>query len=321
MLAVTVEPFFRVGLSRPRLIPIGRGRLSSLTVAMDYRGDVLVAWQQDGVVRSVLVHASGPADPVRRLGPAAADPQLRALATDAGGGVVAWSTAAGARATRVYLARAGPEAPELLAAYADAGGLGHAPGALGLVRLSTENALVAWTAATGGRYVVRAAAVGAAGRRAGRVVSARASSAVLAGLAPGPAGEAIALWRTTPGGSARGGELWADRLALSRSSRVWARPPEPVAAGAPAGTASVAVDPADDRAVAAWLRPGPRPRIEYSTRAGASGYRPLPLSAGLAPPRAPTHWLRIAGGAGAAVLALALVGLAVARRRRRRPAR
>jgi hypothetical protein len=79
----------------------------------------------------------------------------------------------------------------------------------------------------------------------------------------------------------------------------------------------VAVDPANDHAVAAWLAGGAaRGRIEYASAPGASGYRPHPRSAVL--PRTPggTHWLRIMLAALAAAVCLAAGASLVLRRRR-----
>ena len=138
-------------------------------------------------------------------------------------------------------------------------------------------------------------------------------------LAPGPAGEAIALWRASHGSAfdATHAELWAARTFIARHDRPGSAPPELLAATGPKLAASVAVDPANDHAVAAWLAGrGARGGIEYASAPGASGYRPHPPSATLPRTHGGTHWLRITLAALAAAVCLA-AGAALALRRHR----
>jgi hypothetical protein len=74
---------------------------------------------------------------------------------------------------------------------------------------------------------------------------------------------------------------------------------------------SVAVDPAGDRAVVAWLTPGSASRVEYAMSLGAVGDRPAAAaSAGW------VRWLGIALAAAAVLAAVAFRRLAPRRRGR-----
>ena len=80
---------------------------------------------------------------------------------------------------------------------------------------------------------------------------------------------------------------------------------------------AIAIDPASDQAVVAWLAPGARPRIDYAVSLGPAAVRPPSQAAGGSLGWAP--WLSIALAA-AGVLA-AFVFLALTPWRRRRPRR
>ena len=327
-IAVRVERHLRSDFGQPRLIPIRAGRVTALTAAMDYRSDVLLAWQQDGSIYACMVRASGRPDAVQHIGPSAPYPQLGAVVSDNGHGMIAWSSTELPRRstarTRTYLSLSAAPirfgAPRLLASFADPQRLGRSPGSLALVRLSTENVLLAWTVAEHGHYLIRAApAVFAASKP--RVVSDPHSQAILSDLAPGPAGEAIALWRTAPrlaGGALdmRRAELWTARASIRPHAHVELRNTEMIAAAGPNLAPAIAVDPANDQAVAAWLSLGAQRRIEYAVGPGAADYRRHARVAAAGRPAAGLHWLRIT--LAAVVFAAGLAALALASRHRRR---
>ena len=314
-ISVRVQRYFRHRFGPARSIPIAAGRVTALTATMDYRSDVLLAWQQNGSIYAHMLRAYARADPTQRLGPSGPNPQLQALVSDNFHGIVAWSSTDARARTRLHLdlSAAGVRfgAPRLLASYPDPARAGDRPGSLALVRLSSENVLLAWTAAEGGRYVVRAAPAVLAATRPTTLLSDPARDAVLADVAPGPEREAVALWSSPAGATAAGAqstELWAARTIIARGDRLLSGQRERIAAAVANGAASVAVDPRSDRAVAAWRPPGAGSRIAYAVGPGAAGYSP---AAGASS----THWLRITLAALAAVAAL---GLAVAVRWRRR---
>jgi hypothetical protein len=328
-IAVRVERYSQPDFGQPRSVPIRAGRVTALTATMDYRADVLLAWQQNGAIYARMLRSSGRNDPTQRIGPSGPYPQIQAVVSDNDHGMIAWSSTeiperTTAR-TRIYLdlSDAGVRFghPRQLASFADPQHVGRMPGSLALERLSTENVMLAWTVAEHGRYVIRAApAVFAASRPTTRLSDPH-SQAILADLAPGSAGEAIALWSTAPlaaGGTLDMGraELWAARTSIRPHAHVVLQRPEVIAAGGPNVAATVAVDPANDHAVAAWLTVTAPERIEYAVGVGAAGYRPRPRTATAGTHGAGTHWLRIT--LAAAGLAAAAILLAAARWRRRR---
>jgi hypothetical protein len=292
---------------------------------MDYRSDVLIAWQQNGGIYAHMLRASGRKDPTQRIGPSNPYPQLQAVVSDNNHGMVAWSdTRLGSLpATRVYLnpsaigVRFG--APQLVTAFSDPQQLGRSPGSLEIVRLSSENVLLAWTAAEHGRYVVRAAPALFAASGPSVRLSGTQSGAVLAGLAPGPDREAVALWRGAGGPSGLGkdpgrSELWTARAFIGRHDRPEAEAPESVPAGTVVAAPALAVDPATDHAVAAWLAPGPSNRVEYAVSRDGGGYRGGPPAASVSPATHQTDWLTVTLAAGG-VVAAALIGIGLLRRR------
>ncbi len=325
-IAVRVERHFSSSFSPARLIPIGPGRVTSLVATMDFRSDVLVAWQQDGAIYAHMLRASGRADPTQRVGPSEPYPQLQALVSDNDHGMVAWATSrahgTGAASTRIYVDLSAAEVrfgvPRLVDSFGDPQWIGTRAGSLRLVRLSTENVMLAWTDFERGHYVVRASAAVHAGERPSTLLSDPARQTVLEDLATGPAAEALALWSCTPAGARAGGartQLWTRRAYLTDHDNVAARPAEPIASPGAGSEASVAVDPANDRALAAWLTPAPG-RIQYVVSRGAAGYRPHPFPGEVLGRSSGVHWLRITL---AAVLALLLgAGALVLRRRARR---
>jgi len=330
-IAVSVERYYDGDLQQRGIVPIHAGPVTALTAAMDYRSDVLVAWQQDGAIYARMLRASGREDPTQRVGPSAPHPQLRAVVSDNDHGMIAWSSTElggnSAPRTHVYLdlSAAGVRfgRPLRLASFADPLRVGESPGSLQLQRLSTENVMLAWTVAEGGSYTVHAAPAVFAASRATRLSEAG-SSAVLDDLAPGPAGEAIAVWSTAP--ATAGGtldtsrtELWAARTSIRPHAHVVLRTPERIAPAGPIFAPAVAVDPASDQAVATWLVASSPERVEYAVSAGLAGYRPRPTIALVGPPAARTHWLPITlAAAGLVVAATAIVAVARSRRRRRR---
>jgi hypothetical protein len=324
-IAVRLQRYFSPTFARARLIPVHAGPVTALTATMDYRADVLVAWQQDGAIYAHMLRASGRPDPTQRVGASAPNPQLRALVSDNDHGMIAWASTEASEpsqpSTRVYidLSAAGVRfrAPQPLASFADPQRVCLHAGCLGLVRLSTENVMMAWTDAEHGHYVIRGApAVFAATRPTTRISDPR-GQAVLADLAAGPAGEAVALWQSAPPpGDAfdpRQTELWAARAHLVPHDRLAYEAPEMVAAAGPNLAPNIAVDPANDRAVAAWLTTRANGSIEYAVGFGAGGYHPR--ASAVPQPGGGTHWLRIMLAAGAAAAAVALLGLAAWRRR------
>ena len=324
-IAVLLERFFQSRFGRPRSIAIGAGAVTALTAAMDYRSDVLVAWQQDRSIYACMLWISGRTGPCQRVGPSAARPQIDAVVSDNEHGMIAWSstdvTSTSTPTTRTYLSLSAAgvrfRAPRTLASFADPERLGRHPGSIALERLSTENVILAWTVLEGGHYLIRTAPAVFAGSRPSRILSERRSQAVLDGLATGPAGEAVALWRTAPrlpGGALNmhRAEVWAARASIASRAGIALSDTQMIAAAGQNVAPAIAVDPANDRAVAAWLVLGAGGRIEYAVGAGSSAYRPRPKAAAAGLPPAGPHRLRIAlAAAVAAVMTACLVAVAL----------
>jgi hypothetical protein len=266
--------------ARPITVSAGAsGRVTALTVALDYRSDALVVWRQGETIYARDLPASGRTRaPIQRLGPAIGpSSRIAALLSDDNRGIVAWS-AQRDKQTSVYLdlsatgVRFG--APRLLERFVDPAGLGPPEGSSPrLVRLSSESVMLAWTGSGGSEWSVRTAAIDLNGLGAVSTISPEGHDGVLAALAPGPDGEALALW-TEPQRAADGSkeldrqEIFAARGIDAYPARTIFGEPEEVAAPGPNSGATVALDPDGGRAVAAWRGAGGE--IDYSIRTPAS---------------------------------------------------
>ena len=180
--------------------PVSRaaaGAIASLTVALDYRSDALVAWSQRGAIYARELPASGRAHPIQRLGAAGTDMRIAAVISDDNRAIVAWAEQRASQ-TSIYLdrstARVRFHRAVLLEHFADPDGL-RSPGASpSLIRLSSESVMLAWSGSRAGHWVVRTAPIDLNGMRAVQTMPTQGADALLAGLAPGPADDAFALW-------------------------------------------------------------------------------------------------------------------------------
>jgi hypothetical protein len=244
----------------------------ALALALDYRTDAMTVWAQRGVLYAHDLPASGASSPTQRLAHAGASVRISALLSDDNRGTVAWAED-NAGETSVYLDRSAAGvrfgAPRLLERFRDPDGLSSPPGSPTLVRLSTESVMLAWAGAAHGRWVVRTAAIDATEVGNANTIPTPGADALLAAFAPGPDGEALALWtepQQTGGGapdlsrqaifSSRGIDVSAGRTRFGA--------PEQVAPPGPNNDATVALDPATDAAVAAWRGEGGR--VRYAIR-------------------------------------------------------
>ena len=214
----------------------------ALTVALDYRSDALLVWQQGGALYARALPASGPAHATERLAAVAGRVHVSALLSDDTRAIIAWSEQDAGR-TRVYLERSAAQ--------------------------------LAWAGASGGHWVVRTAALDLRGEGAGATISSSGGGdALLAGLVPAPDGGALALW-TEPQPPAVGSPaptrqaLLAARGIDSRPDTTRFGPPETVAPPGPWRDPAAAFDPASDRAVAVWKGAGGRLLYAIRNAAGA----------------------------------------------------
>ncbi len=281
---VRVERYFSNVLA-PRASAVtstGAGATASsttaTTLALDYRSDALALWVAAGTLYARYLPARGAPRTPQSLARVGAHVRISALLSDAGRATVAWADDRAGR-TSVYLNRsvagvrfAAP--PRLLERVRDPDGLPSPPGSPSLVRLSTEGALLAWAGAANGRWAIRTAMVGASGAGDATTTAAPGGDALLAALAPGPNGEALALW-SEPQPDADGRPdthseaIVSARITALASGRTRVDAPEQVAPPGPNGDATVALDPSDDRAVAAWRGAGGA--VRYAVRGALSG--------------------------------------------------
>jgi hypothetical protein len=259
---------FRWRAGAPRLgrpLRIARGRRLGAGLAINARGDVAVVWdratrtQGRRDVFGQILTASGKLRPRRRLGAASADPHYRIALTDDRRVVAAWVaqnvSECVAHAGEIAVAQAGKggrfgRARRLTTlAVTGCGRYASEPG-VQFARAPDGRVLIAWSGNEGGRWVVRAGELGAAGVENVAVVSDRATDCVLADLALGPRGEAVVLLADGIGGADPTGPprlLAATRAAAPGSFTA----PELVADQAGLGS-SVAFDPATGRATVAY---------------------------------------------------------------------
>jgi hypothetical protein len=246
--------------------------VEALTIALDYRTDALAVWREGAAIYARDLPASGQPHATERLASARSVPRITALLSDDNRAIVAWAEE-GDGETSVYLETSAPGvrfgAPTLLERFRDPDGLPSPSGSPHLVRLSSESVMLAWAGAQGGHWVVRTAAVDVSGVHAINTISPPGSDALLADLAPGPDGEAIAMW-TEPQRS-QSGLLDLDRQAIDAARGFNVYPgatffgrPEQVAAPAENSNVSVTFDPDSDRALALWQGEGGT--IQYAIR-------------------------------------------------------
>ncbi len=259
-LVVAVERHYARVLGRAILA--GGAGVRALTVALDFRSDVLVAWAQGDSIYAREIPASGVRGPLQRLGPAGSDARIASLISDDGRGIVMWSEQRGA-VTELYLdhSAAGPRfgPPTLVESAQDPAGTPRPSDPPRLVRLLSEGVVAAWTGVLAGRWVVRTAPIDQNGlRTVGTIAAPGGGEAVLRALAAGPRGEAIMLLSEEPaaGAGPAGQVLLGARGADVAPGRSVFEAPRQIAPAGPLAAATVAVDPGSDRAVAAWESPG-----------------------------------------------------------------
>jgi hypothetical protein len=254
----------------------GGGAVRALTLALDYRSEALAVWAQRGELYARLLPSAGGARLIQPLAPVSAAPTIAAVLSDDGHAIVSWSEREGMH-TSVYLDRSAAgvrfgAAPELLERFTTPHGQPAPACSPSLVRLSSEGVVLAWAGSAGERWVVRVAAVDLSGTPSIETIDAGALDARLAALAAGPDDDALVLWtEPQPGARGAGGapdtapqSIFAARGSEAAPAGIAFDEAEPVAPPAAVADASVAFDPDNDLAVAAWRGEGGA--IEYSIR-------------------------------------------------------
>jgi hypothetical protein len=247
--------------------------MHALTLAMDFRSEVLAVWQQGAALYARLVPNRGAPRSIQRLASVGSHVQIAAVLSDDERAIVAWSEQRGEE-TSVYIDRSAPGvrfvSPQLLGRFSDPDGLPAPAASPALVRLSSESVMLAWAGAAAGRWVVHTAPIDLNGVGDAGTIGAPGTDALLAHLAAGPEGDAIVLW-TEPSPTAAGPPdmarqaLFAARGFDDSGAHGMFGAPEQVAPPAPVSDATVAIDPDSDRAIAVWR--GEADAVEYSLRA------------------------------------------------------
>ncbi len=251
----------------------GTTPIHALTLAMDFRSEMLAVWVQGATIYARLIPNKGAARRIQRLATVGAHPQVTAVLSDDERAIVAWSEQRG-NETTVYADRSATgvrfRAPELLERFRDPDDTLAPSASPSLVRLSSESVMLAWAGALDGHWVVRAAPVDLNGIGDASTIAAPGTDALLARLAAGPAGDAIVLWTEPlptaagPPDMARQAIFAARGFDNSQASSQFGAP-EQLAPPAAISDPTVAIDPDSDRAVAIWR--GEADAIEYSIRA------------------------------------------------------
>jgi hypothetical protein len=248
----------------PAQVSTGAGAsIGALTVALDYRSDALAVWTQEGSIYARELPASGAPHPVQRLGAVGLGPasgaQIAAVLSDDDRAIVAWADRHAGQ-TSVYVARSQPgvrfDGPQLLERFSDPPDLPAYEDSPRIVRLSFESVMMAWTGAEAGHWVIRTAAIDLDGVHTPSTISPPGRDALLAALAAGPDGEALALWtepQQTPAGLDLGRQaIFAARGFDAYPARTIFAAGEQVAPPGPNSDATVALDPNSDRAISVW---------------------------------------------------------------------
>jgi hypothetical protein len=267
------------GSIRPslRLDNVAVGNISA--VAVNARGDVLVAWQANGGVFARIRTAGGTLYATERLGnPGEPVRAISGVLTSNRGAAVAWEAQDVDEGT--------PESAATIDAAAKAAGASHhfhsaqrlgsvptlATGqyvserAVKLVRSVDGRITAAWTDFDNDRFIVRTATLGATQFRTGTTVSDPAVDSVLADLDAGPSSELAVAWRTGVAGADAGTGVPGLDVAFRRPGGTAFAAGEVVEQGPAANDATLRFDPSSAVVVTAWndlqaMRTASRPAL------------------------------------------------------------
>ena len=277
-----VERHVRARVGRSEVLSAASARaVKDLTLAMDFRSDVLAVWTQTGSIFLRDLPAAGAIPQIQRLATAALHVRIAALLSDDNRAIVAWSEESRGKPLCTSIARTpkcGFAPPHCCERFRNPYGLTSPAASPRLIRLSSESVMMAWAGAAEGHWVVRTAAIDLQGVGMPTTIAAPAGDALLSDLVAGPDGDALLLW-TQPQQSAgaldsQDQSIFAARGFDAYPQRTVFGHPEEVAPPGPYGAATVALDPGGDGAVALWQGAGGA--LEYAIRAR----REWPLSVG-----------------------------------------
>jgi hypothetical protein len=263
--------------SSRRIDNVAVGNIS--TVAINDRGDVLVAWQANGGVFARIRTAGGTTYATERLGnPGEPVRAISAVLTPNRGAAVAWEAQSVDEGT--------PESPATVDASTKAAGathhfrssqrLGRVPtlatgqyvSARGVkvVRSADGRIAAAWTAFAGGRFVVQAAGLSGARFRPGVTISDPAVDSIFSDLDAGPSSELAVAWRTGVAGTDAGAGTPGLNAALRSPGGAAFAAAETIEQGTPVFDPTLRFDPSSGVVVTAWndlqsMRTATRPAL------------------------------------------------------------
>jgi hypothetical protein len=235
------------------------------TVAINPRGDMLIAWQANGGVFARIRTAGGTLYDTERLGnPGQPVRAISAVLTPDRAAAVAWEAQT--------VSEGQPESAATVdATFKEAGAshhfhssqrlatvpaltTGHYVGERGVkVVLSADGRITAgWTGYTNGRFVVRAAELSGFRFSGAQTVSNPAEDAVLSDLDVGPASSVAIAWETGTAGNDPGLGTAGLAAAFRAPNAPAFGPAESITQGTAAIGAKVRFDPSTGRVVAAW---------------------------------------------------------------------
>jgi hypothetical protein len=253
----------RAPLPSIRVDNVAVGQIS--TVAINPRGDMLIAWQANGGVFARIRTAGGTLYRTERLGnPGEPVRAISAVLTPDRAAAVAWEAQSvsegtpGSRATVDATFKAAGASHHFHSAQrlatVPALATGHYVGERGVkVALSADGRITAaWTGFANGRFVVRAADLSDFRFVGAQTVSDPATDAVFSDLAAGPGSAFAVLWETGAAGNDPGVGTLGLAAALRAPGAPAFGPAESIEQGTAALGAVVRFDPSTGRLVAAW---------------------------------------------------------------------
>jgi hypothetical protein len=234
-------------------------------VAINPRGDMLIAWAANGGVFARIRTAGGTLYDTERLGnPGEPVRQISAVLTADRAAAVAWEaqdvgegTPGSAATVDATFKEAGAShhfhSSQRLATV-PALSTGHYVGSRGvkLVLSPDERISAAWTGYANGRFVVRTAEVSGFRFVGAQTLSDPATDSVFHDIAAGPSSEFAVAWETGVAGVDAGVGTPGLAAALRDPNAAAFDPAESIVTGTPALDAVVRFDPSTGRAVAAW---------------------------------------------------------------------
>ncbi len=270
-----LQPAGAAALGAPVDLAALPGTVTAVAAGLDWRGDALVAWQQDGRIYARERRTSGLLGPLQMLGASSGGPRLGALISDDGRGIVAWTDETAptrdepkTARTRLSISAANLHftGSSVVDAWSEPPELALGPGAMRLVRLANGRVVLGWTGLRAGDLVVRVAPVTLGGLHPAVTLPQAGRDAELADLAPGRRGEVLALFTATGPGNPLGAPAEIEAAVGVDGGTGQARfaLAEPVAAAAADSDPVASFEPIGDRPVVAWRTGG---KVRYVIRA------------------------------------------------------